>query len=316
MIQKPMFSPEEKLFLWMRRLREIVVDQCLVLLSGPCTDQTHLHTLWIVLVTLYDQGCGFWPWAAALYLAGLCSETLNNISRQAPPGPLLNNSFEAVRESEWRWFRHLRASSATQGSPWNHKPAQVTLKFVAFRFLHSSGTKWSLNLVIYPTCPQVALLDLERGNYTSGLRGEEGEMWFWTQWMKDGSSDQVQSNIFLLSHTRKHNFAYRINIWFIQSMLKEKKIDLCLFLHELVVWCLEVRRDKMTAVSVPPVTMQLWGKHSVLLSPQSRFRPSSPLSLLHNQPSVLTLGGSRSFHPHYCENNSDSNTLSLWHTHV
>lgn len=77
-----------------------------------------------------------------------------------------------VRGCEWRWFRHLGTLRTTLGSPWNHITAQVTYEFVAFRFLHSSGTKWSLNLVIWPMCPPIALLDLELGNYTSGQRGE------------------------------------------------------------------------------------------------------------------------------------------------
>lgn len=151
-----------------------------VLLSCPSMDQTHTHThtMWIVSITLYDQGCGFWPCAAVLYLAFLCSKALNNISSWPLQAPSSITVWGCER-SEWRWLRHLRALGAALGSLWNHKPAQVTLKFVAFRFLHSSGTKWSLNLVIYPTCPPVALLDLELGNYTSGLRGEEGEMWLW-----------------------------------------------------------------------------------------------------------------------------------------
>lgn len=69
---------------------------------------------------------------AAAQLAG--SKTLNNISR--PPAQL-NNSLRG----EWRWFRHLGALRAGPGSPRNHITAQVTYEFVAFPFLHSSGTK-------------------------------------------------------------------------------------------------------------------------------------------------------------------------------
>lgn len=148
-----------------------------VLLGGPSADQTHTHRM--AFVTLYDHSCGFWPCAAVLYLAFFLFKNIKQYFQPAPQAPSSITIWGCER-SEWRWFRHLGASGAALGSPWNHKPAQVTLKFVAFRFLHSSGTKWSLNLVIYPTRPPIALLDLELGNYTSSLRGEEGEMWFWT----------------------------------------------------------------------------------------------------------------------------------------
>lgn len=116
-----------------------------VLLCGPSADQT--HTVWMACVTLYDQTCGFWPCAAVLYLAFFLFKNIKQYFQPAPQAPSSITIWGCER-SEWRWFRHLGASGAALGSPWNHKPAQVTLKFVAFRFLHSSGTKWSLNLVI------------------------------------------------------------------------------------------------------------------------------------------------------------------------
>lgn len=68
--------------------------------------------------------------------------------------------------------RHLGSFRTSLGSLWNHITAPATYQFVAFRFLHSSGTKCSLNLVIWPMCPPIALLDLALGNYTPGQRGE------------------------------------------------------------------------------------------------------------------------------------------------
>lgn len=150
-----------------------------VLLGGPCIVQTHTYSVWIVSVTLYYQGCGFWPCAAVLYLALSLFKNIKQYFQPAPPGPQLNNSLRLWE----KWVEVVQTPQSFRGLPlgslWNHKPVQVTLKFVAFRFLHSSGTKWSFNLVIYPTCPPVALLDLELGNYTSGLKGTVGEMWFW-----------------------------------------------------------------------------------------------------------------------------------------
>lgn len=180
-----------------------------VLLSGLCMDQTHQRTQCELQLLPFAIRVVAFGSTAVLFLAFLCSKTLNNISSRPLQAPSSITVWGCER-SEWRWFRHFRALGAALGSHWNHKPAQVTHKFVAFRFLYSSGTKWSLNLVIYPTCPSVALLDLELGNYTSGLRGEEGEMWFWAKPMSDGSLHHRSETEFLIffslrDQTPKHD---------------------------------------------------------------------------------------------------------------
>lgn len=118
---------------------------------------------------LYQRSRGFAPAQLCIILPTLLKNMEQYFQvdgRSRAPSSII------VCRCEWRWFRHLGTLRSTLGSPWNHITAQVTYEFVAFCFLHSSGTKWSLNLVIWPMCPSIALLDLEPGNYTPGQRGE------------------------------------------------------------------------------------------------------------------------------------------------
>lgn len=71
--------------------------------------------------------------------------------------------------------------------------------------------------------------------------------------------------------------------------------------------------SNMTAVSLPPVTAQLLGKHA---PPPGETLDPPAHSVFTILPLFLTRGGSHSFQPHPCENNPASNTLSLQPTHM
>lgn len=87
-------------------------------------------------------------------------------------------------------------------------------------------------------------------------------------------------------------------MFFISAVIEQSHVEiyqrLCSFYSDFILNILYFQGTvgyNVTAAALPPVTVLLkGGKHSDLLLPRANSSPSSPLSLLHNQPSVRGFG--------------------------
>lgn len=128
---------------------------------------------------------------------------------------------------------------------------------------------------------------LELGNYTSDLRGEEGEMWFWAESMKDGSLDHTTQDwgkfFSFHDYTFKHDSLYSINNWMRQVYIKIKMISISTFVsiwfYVMGVLVSRVERDIFCDSGLSGICHSAaFGEIVCPTFPQCQFRPSSPLS--------------------------------------